>query len=284
MIFPPQVALLAIGAPKLRPWVVDGAVVPRRRRHLDAVGRPPRQRRQAGRQRSSPKSMRCFKYRRTYDTARHPRSFPGGTGEGRPGSGPGMPSATTITSRTTWGSTRWTCSTSWPRCIAGWGSTSRKRIIRDRHPGACRVLSGRAGEVTGNDQIHPNCVEDERNQTKKEPAPCRPTNPKGSTISSAAALPVLPRAVFLIRDAGVVGKRYPDLRTTRRPRRVAGRLQRRRTRLRGPRRPDVRRRISPAPSTCSTRSLLPTIRAHGQRGYPGLQQDGARLIQLPPRA
>ncbi len=30
IIFPPQVALLAIGAPKLRPWVVDGAVVPRR--------------------------------------------------------------------------------------------------------------------------------------------------------------------------------------------------------------------------------------------------------------
>jgi len=30
VIFPPQVALVGIGAPKLRPWVVDGAVVPRR--------------------------------------------------------------------------------------------------------------------------------------------------------------------------------------------------------------------------------------------------------------
>ncbi|WP_068117265.1 dihydrolipoamide acetyltransferase family protein [Tropicimonas marinistellae] len=29
IIFPPQVALLAIGAPKVRPWVVDGAIVPR---------------------------------------------------------------------------------------------------------------------------------------------------------------------------------------------------------------------------------------------------------------
>lgn len=29
IIFPPQVALLAIGAPRMRPWVVDGAVVPR---------------------------------------------------------------------------------------------------------------------------------------------------------------------------------------------------------------------------------------------------------------
>ncbi|PRY26893.1 pyruvate dehydrogenase E2 component (dihydrolipoamide acetyltransferase) [Aliiruegeria haliotis] len=30
IIFPPQVALLGIGAPKLRPWVLDGTVVPRR--------------------------------------------------------------------------------------------------------------------------------------------------------------------------------------------------------------------------------------------------------------
>ena len=29
VIFPPQVALVGLGAPKLRPWVVDGAVVPR---------------------------------------------------------------------------------------------------------------------------------------------------------------------------------------------------------------------------------------------------------------
>jgi pyruvate dehydrogenase E2 component (dihydrolipoamide acetyltransferase) len=29
VIFPPQVALVGIGAPKLRPWIVDGAVVPR---------------------------------------------------------------------------------------------------------------------------------------------------------------------------------------------------------------------------------------------------------------
>ena len=29
IIFPPQVALLAIGAPKVRPWVVDGEIVPR---------------------------------------------------------------------------------------------------------------------------------------------------------------------------------------------------------------------------------------------------------------
>ncbi len=29
VIFPPQVALLAIGAPKLRPWVIDGGIVPR---------------------------------------------------------------------------------------------------------------------------------------------------------------------------------------------------------------------------------------------------------------
>jgi pyruvate dehydrogenase E2 component (dihydrolipoamide acetyltransferase) len=29
VIFPPQVALVGIGAPKLRPWVVSGAVVPR---------------------------------------------------------------------------------------------------------------------------------------------------------------------------------------------------------------------------------------------------------------
>lgn len=29
IIFPPQVALVGLGAPKLRPWVVDGAVVPR---------------------------------------------------------------------------------------------------------------------------------------------------------------------------------------------------------------------------------------------------------------
>jgi pyruvate dehydrogenase E2 component (dihydrolipoamide acetyltransferase) len=30
VIFPPQVALLGIGAPQLRPWVVDGAIRPRR--------------------------------------------------------------------------------------------------------------------------------------------------------------------------------------------------------------------------------------------------------------
>ena len=30
VIFPPQVALVGLGAPHLRPWVVDGAVVPRR--------------------------------------------------------------------------------------------------------------------------------------------------------------------------------------------------------------------------------------------------------------
>jgi pyruvate dehydrogenase E2 component (dihydrolipoamide acetyltransferase) len=29
VIFPPQVALVGLGAPKLRPWVVDGAVLPR---------------------------------------------------------------------------------------------------------------------------------------------------------------------------------------------------------------------------------------------------------------
>ncbi len=29
VIFPPQVALLGVGAPQIRPWVVDGAVVPR---------------------------------------------------------------------------------------------------------------------------------------------------------------------------------------------------------------------------------------------------------------
>lgn len=29
VIFPPQVALLGIGAPQIRPWVVDGAVIPR---------------------------------------------------------------------------------------------------------------------------------------------------------------------------------------------------------------------------------------------------------------
>ena len=29
VIFPPQVALLGIGAPQTRPWVVDGKVVPR---------------------------------------------------------------------------------------------------------------------------------------------------------------------------------------------------------------------------------------------------------------
>jgi pyruvate dehydrogenase E2 component (dihydrolipoamide acetyltransferase) len=29
VIFPPQVALVGLGAPKLRPWVVNGAVVPR---------------------------------------------------------------------------------------------------------------------------------------------------------------------------------------------------------------------------------------------------------------
>ena len=29
VIFPPQVALVGLGAPKLRPWIVDGAVVPR---------------------------------------------------------------------------------------------------------------------------------------------------------------------------------------------------------------------------------------------------------------
>jgi pyruvate dehydrogenase E2 component (dihydrolipoamide acetyltransferase) len=29
VIFPPQVALVGIGAPHLRPWVVDGEIVPR---------------------------------------------------------------------------------------------------------------------------------------------------------------------------------------------------------------------------------------------------------------
>jgi pyruvate dehydrogenase E2 component (dihydrolipoamide acetyltransferase) len=29
VIFPPQVALVGLGAPHLRPWVVKGAVVPR---------------------------------------------------------------------------------------------------------------------------------------------------------------------------------------------------------------------------------------------------------------
>jgi len=29
VIFPPQVALVGLGAPHVRPWVVDGAVVPR---------------------------------------------------------------------------------------------------------------------------------------------------------------------------------------------------------------------------------------------------------------
>jgi pyruvate dehydrogenase E2 component (dihydrolipoamide acetyltransferase) len=28
-IFPPQVALVGLGAPNLRPWVVDGAIAPR---------------------------------------------------------------------------------------------------------------------------------------------------------------------------------------------------------------------------------------------------------------
>lgn len=29
VIFPPQVALVGLGAPHLRPWVVDGEIVPR---------------------------------------------------------------------------------------------------------------------------------------------------------------------------------------------------------------------------------------------------------------
>ena len=29
VIFPPQVALVGLGAPHLRPWIVDGAIVPR---------------------------------------------------------------------------------------------------------------------------------------------------------------------------------------------------------------------------------------------------------------
>jgi pyruvate dehydrogenase E2 component (dihydrolipoamide acetyltransferase) len=30
VIFPPQVALVGLGAPQLRPWMVDGTVLPRR--------------------------------------------------------------------------------------------------------------------------------------------------------------------------------------------------------------------------------------------------------------
>jgi pyruvate dehydrogenase E2 component (dihydrolipoamide acetyltransferase) len=72
VIFPPQVALIGLGAPHVRPWVVDGAVVPRHvvtltvsaDHRVSDGGRSPA---------SSPLSRRRSKRPRSYDHDRFPR-------------------------------------------------------------------------------------------------------------------------------------------------------------------------------------------------------------------